>query len=212
MKAHFSFKHLLFLGSAVLYTLQSSAVKNPVDYVSTLVGTQSKFELSTGNTYPATALPWGMNFWTPQTGKMGDGWAYTYNADKIRGFKQTHQPSPWMNDYGQFAELDGWNAESDAASLLSGLGIKEDKHYMLMGELTRLARRELDDFRDAVAKADTADKDAEVAREIERIERRHRWDPGRCSAVRIFGSSSKSVFRRSHHSWNDDRCFSVYIR
>ena len=103
MKTHFSFKHLLFLGGAVLYSLQSSAIKNPVDYVSTLVGTQSKFELSTGNTYPATALPWGMNFWTPQTGKMGDGWAYTYDADKIRGFKQTHQPSPWMNDYGQFA-------------------------------------------------------------------------------------------------------------
>ena len=103
MKTHFSFKHFLFLGGAVLYSLQSSAVKNPVDYVSTLVGTQSKFELSTGNTYPATALPWGMNFWTPQTGKMGDGWAYTYDADKIRGFKQTHQPSPWMNDYGQFA-------------------------------------------------------------------------------------------------------------
>ena len=103
MKTHFSFKHLLFLGGALLYSLQSSAVKNPVDYVSTLVGTQSKFELSTGNTYPATALPWGMNFWTPQTGKMGDGWAYTYDADKIRGFKQTHQPSPWMNDYGQFA-------------------------------------------------------------------------------------------------------------
>ena len=103
MNTHFSFKPLLFLGSAVLYSLQSSAVKNPVDYVSTLVGTQSKFELSTGNTYPATALPWGMNFWTPQTGEMGNGWAYTYNADKIRGFKQTHQPSPWMNDYGQFA-------------------------------------------------------------------------------------------------------------
>ena len=103
MKTHFSFKHLLFLGGAVLYSLQSSAIKNPVDYVSTLVGTQSKFELSTGNTYPATALPWGMNFWTPQTGKMGDGWAYTYDADKIRGFKQTQQPSPWMNDYGQFA-------------------------------------------------------------------------------------------------------------
>ena len=81
MKTHFSFKHLLFIGGAVLYSMQISAVKNPVDYVSTLVGTQSKFELSTGNTYPATALPWGMNFWTPQTGKMGDGWAYTYNAD-----------------------------------------------------------------------------------------------------------------------------------
>ena len=48
-------------------------------------------------------MPWGMNFWTPQTGKMGDGWAYTYDADKIRGFKQTHQPSPWINDHGQFA-------------------------------------------------------------------------------------------------------------
>ena len=103
MKTHLSFKHLLFIGGAALYSMQISAVKNPVDYVSTLVGTQSKFELSTGNTYPATAMPWGMNFWTPQTGKMGDGWAYTYNADKIRGFKQTHQPSPWMNDYGQFS-------------------------------------------------------------------------------------------------------------
>ena len=75
----------------------------PVDYVNPLMGTLSKFSLSTGNTYPAIALPWGMNFWTPQTGKMGDGWTYTYDADKIRGFKQTHQPSPWMNDYGQFS-------------------------------------------------------------------------------------------------------------
>lgn len=76
---------------------------DPVSYVSTLVGTDSKHALSTGNTYPAIALPWGMNFWSPQTGKMGDGWMYTYTADKIRGFKQTHQPSPWMNDYGQFS-------------------------------------------------------------------------------------------------------------
>ncbi|HCO68931.1 MAG TPA: alpha-mannosidase [Dysgonomonas sp.] len=75
----------------------------PIDYVNPLMGTMSKHALSTGNTYPAIALPWGMNFWMPQTGKMGDGWAYTYDADKIRGFKQTHQPSPWINDYGQFA-------------------------------------------------------------------------------------------------------------
>ena len=76
---------------------------DPVDYVTTLMGTHSKYTLSTGNTYPAIAVPWGMNFWTPQTGKMGDGWAYVYDADKIRGFKQTHQPSPWINDYGQFS-------------------------------------------------------------------------------------------------------------
>ena len=74
-----------------------------VDYVNPLMGTQSTYTLSNGNTYPAVARPWGMNFWSPETGKMGDGWMYTYTADKIRGFKQTHQPSPWMNDYGQFS-------------------------------------------------------------------------------------------------------------
>ena len=76
---------------------------SPVDYVSTLTGTMSDYSLSAGNTYPATAMPWGMNFWTPQTGKNGDGWIYSYSAHKIRGFKQTHQPSPWINDYGQFS-------------------------------------------------------------------------------------------------------------
>ena len=72
-------------------------------YVNPLMGTQSSFELSTGNTYPAIAMPWGMNFWTPRTNKIGDGWQYTYTAHKIYGFEQTHQPSPWINDYGQFS-------------------------------------------------------------------------------------------------------------
>lgn len=75
----------------------------PVDLVNPLMGTDSKPSLSNGNTYPAIGLPWGMNMWTPQTGKNGDGWQYVYAADKIRGLKQTHQPSPWMNDYGQFS-------------------------------------------------------------------------------------------------------------
>ena len=91
----------------LLFFFVSSALwlhaKDFTRYVSPLVGTQSTFELSTGNTYPAIARPWGMNFWTPQTGKMGDGWQYVYTANKIRGFKQTHQPSPWINDYGQFS-------------------------------------------------------------------------------------------------------------
>lgn len=86
-----------------LSTVFAQKTKEPVDYVNPLMGTDSKFSLSNGNTYPAIALPWGMNFWMPQTGKMGDGWAYVYDADKIRGFKQTHQPSPWINDYGQFS-------------------------------------------------------------------------------------------------------------
>ena len=93
----------LFTTIAMALLLVHANAKEPVDYVSTLVGTLSKFSLSTGNTYPAVALPWGMNFWTPQTGRMGDGWQYVYTEDKIRGIKQTHQPSPWINDYGQFA-------------------------------------------------------------------------------------------------------------
>ena len=94
---------LVLVLSLFLHSSKALSTNSPVDYVNVLVGTQSKFELSTGNTYPAIAMPWGMNFWSPQTGKMGDGWMYTYTADKIRGFKQTHQPSPWMNDYGQFS-------------------------------------------------------------------------------------------------------------
>ncbi len=94
----------LIVLSILLSTAFGFAQKmEPVDYVSPLVGTLSKHSLSTGNTYPAIAMPWGMNFWMPQTGKMGNGWAYVYTEDKIRGFKQTHQPSPWINDYGQFA-------------------------------------------------------------------------------------------------------------
>ncbi|WP_343694269.1 GH92 family glycosyl hydrolase [Flavobacterium sp.] len=98
-------KSLIFLGLMQYCVFLNAQVKNldPVEYVNPLMGTQSLHNLSNGNTYPAICRPWGMNFWTPQTGKMGDGWAYTYTADKIRGFKQTHQPSPWMNDYGQFS-------------------------------------------------------------------------------------------------------------
>ncbi len=90
---------------------EAELVTEPTDYVSTLVGTLSEHSFSTGNTYPAIALPWGMNFWTPVTGKMGDGWAYRYDAHHIRGFMQTHQPSPWINDYGQFAIMPVRDAE-----------------------------------------------------------------------------------------------------
>lgn len=100
-------RHILLLLS--LLPLQQltaqvvNTVTDPVEWVNPLMGTDSKPSLSNGNTYPAIAVPWGMNIWMPQTGPIGNGWAYTYSADKIRGFKQTHQPSPWMNDYGQFA-------------------------------------------------------------------------------------------------------------
>jgi predicted alpha-1,2-mannosidase len=90
----------LLLSCLTLLPLQA---KDFTQYVNPLIGTESSYELSAGNTYPVIARPWGMNCWTPQTGKMGDGWQYVYTAHKIRGFKQTHQPSPWINDYGQFS-------------------------------------------------------------------------------------------------------------
>lgn len=107
-------KYIYIIVAAILLVScarKTELVENPADYVSTLVGTLSEHSFSTGNTYPATALPWGMNFWTPVTGKMGDGWAYRYDAHWIRGFKQTHQPSPWINDYGQFAVMPVRNSQ-----------------------------------------------------------------------------------------------------
>ncbi|WP_315062084.1 GH92 family glycosyl hydrolase [Capnocytophaga leadbetteri] len=99
-------------------------------YVNPLMGTDSTFELSNGNTYPAIAVPWGMHFWTPQTGKMGDGWAYQYHAQKIRGFKQTHQPSPWINDYGAFALM----------PVVGNLKIKEDERASWFSHKTETAQ------------------------------------------------------------------------
>ena len=99
-------QHYFYLLILLCCTLNGQTVPasdEPVDYVNPLMGTDSDYSLSSGNVYPAIAMPWGMNFWTPQTGENGNGWTYTYNARKIRGFKQTHQPSPWMNDYGQFS-------------------------------------------------------------------------------------------------------------
>jgi predicted alpha-1,2-mannosidase len=103
MRIIFFFTVLLFVLFSCEKPLKTGMITEPVDWVNPLMGTLSDFSFSSGNTYPAIARPWGMNFWSPQTGKMGDGWMYTYSAKQIRGFKQTHQPSPWINDYGQFS-------------------------------------------------------------------------------------------------------------
>ncbi len=93
---------LLLLFSVLSSTLAAQST-SWVDLVNPLIGTASSYAFSNGNTYPAIGLPWGMNSWTPQTNKMGDGWTYQYGSNKVRGFKQTHQPSPWINDYGAFS-------------------------------------------------------------------------------------------------------------
>ncbi|WP_430932082.1 GH92 family glycosyl hydrolase [Saccharicrinis sp. 156] len=104
-------KSLLFFSTMIVLVLNGYAQgyvipKSSIDYaayVNPLMGTDSEFSLSNGNTYPAIARPWGMNFWTPMTANFGDGWTYKYRDYQIKGFKQTHQPSPWINDYAAFA-------------------------------------------------------------------------------------------------------------
>src|SRR3546814_4362019 len=62
---------------------QSSANQTAlVDYVNPLMGTDSSYRLSYGNTYPAVAVPFGMNSWTPVTGEPGSGWGYTYDRSE----------------------------------------------------------------------------------------------------------------------------------
>ena len=80
---------ILFLG--IFYSVSAALRKQPVEYVNPLVGTDSKFELSNGNTYPAIAMPWGMNFWTPQTGRMGEGWTYTYSSKFVDLSRHTNR-------------------------------------------------------------------------------------------------------------------------
>ncbi len=96
-----------FIVLAFFITITAGCKKQtpPADLVNPLMGTDSEYLLSHGNTYPAIALPWGMNFWTPQTRRNGDGWCYAYDDHKITGIKQTHQPSPWINDYAAFSLL-----------------------------------------------------------------------------------------------------------
>ncbi|WP_346238738.1 GH92 family glycosyl hydrolase [Niabella insulamsoli] len=92
-----------FLTAVTCSFMLSARAQELVNYVNTLQGTNSSFELTRGNTYPTTALPFAMNTWTPQTGKNGEGWKYQYQKTTIRGFQQAHQCSSWSNDYAVFS-------------------------------------------------------------------------------------------------------------
>lgn len=126
-------RNFLITTVSILFFYNTALSQDVVQYVNPLMGTLSKFELSNGNTYPAIGRPWGMNLWTPQTGRMGDGWAYKYQDDRIVGFKQTHQPSPWMNDYGYFAIMPATGKlrfkEADRASWFSHKTEIAQPHY-----------------------------------------------------------------------------------
>lgn len=91
---------ILLLSIACNGGSEASQTTDLTQYVNPLIGTDSDQGFSRGNTYPAISMPHGMVAWTPQTGQ--GGWAYQYQKNKLQGIKATHQPSPWMGDYGQF--------------------------------------------------------------------------------------------------------------
>lgn len=103
MKLNTFYKQGAALALCLTLSFPVFAEKDLVQYVNTLQGTNSTYELSWGNTYPTTAVPYPMNSWSPQTGKNGDGWKYQYSATTIRGFQPTHQCSPLVGDYGVFS-------------------------------------------------------------------------------------------------------------
>ncbi len=103
MKLNTFYKQGAALALCLTLSFPVFAEKDLVQYVNTLQGTNSTYELSWGNTYPTTAVPYPMNSWSPQTGKNGDGLKYQYSATTIRGFQPTHQCSPWVGDYGVFS-------------------------------------------------------------------------------------------------------------
>ena len=88
---------ILLLGGWALAQAQARLADLP----DPLVGTDSTYELSHGNTYPGVFLPFAMAAWTAETGD--GGWPYQFRAGRIRGFRSTHRPSAWMSDWGSFS-------------------------------------------------------------------------------------------------------------
>jgi putative alpha-1,2-mannosidase len=79
---------------------------NPEQYVNVLGGSDSKYDLSHGNVMPDLTMPWGFNAWAPQsndgkTHSEGEGWWFYSQDRRFFGIRCTHQPSPWIGDYGQ---------------------------------------------------------------------------------------------------------------
>ncbi|WNS45151.1 GH92 family glycosyl hydrolase [Paenibacillus sp. MMS20-IR301] len=78
---------------------------NLLQYVNPLQGTASTYEYSNGNTLPLVARPFGMAAWSAQTQEAGGGWFFHPSHRRFEGIRLTHQPSPWIGDYGHLTLL-----------------------------------------------------------------------------------------------------------
>lgn len=93
------------------------------DYASTTRGTNSSGSFSRGNTFPATAVPHGFNFWTPVTDAGSTSWLYEYargnnddNLPALEALSASHEPSPWMGDRQTFQLMPSTAAGTPDAS------------------------------------------------------------------------------------------------
>lgn len=100
MKALRTIITVLCLSAAVELAAEPTS---PVTLANPLQGTDSTHGFSHGNTFPAIALPFPMNVWAPYTQPQEESFYYQYRNNKIRGIRQTHQPSPWIADYANFS-------------------------------------------------------------------------------------------------------------
>jgi predicted alpha-1,2-mannosidase len=126
MKMHKVLLALCCLGSSAVMATEF----NPVALVNPLQGTDSAPDFSHGNEYPAIALPFPMNTWAPYTQPAADSFFYQYNQDKIRGLRQTHQPSPWIGDYGTFSLM----------PVSGSLAVKEDERSSVFRHEAEIAQ------------------------------------------------------------------------
>lgn len=92
------------LVAAAAALVAAAAITNPEEYVNTLGGTDSRYDLSHGNLLPVVVTPWGFNAWAPQTDNDATYSSWWFHPTDVRffGIRCTHQPSPWISDYGNF--------------------------------------------------------------------------------------------------------------
>jgi predicted alpha-1,2-mannosidase len=96
-------KLAVLLTLLLLAPLRCAAEGTLVELANPLQGTDSVQEFSHGNLYPAIATPFPMNVWAPYTQPLPDSFYYQYRQSRFCGIRQTHQPSPWINEYAAFS-------------------------------------------------------------------------------------------------------------
>ena len=74
-------------------------MKPLLETIDTRFGTASKHAFSRGNTLPYTGVPFGMNYFVPQTSDQEGAWFFDPHLPVFQGIRLTHQPSPWIGDY-----------------------------------------------------------------------------------------------------------------